>query len=159
MPAANSLAKGAVAGLAAGLAASLAMDLFQRATQSLLPPSDAEPATEQAADAVAEAATGAPVPDEDKPMAGQAIHYAFGALLGLSYGVAAELSPQATAGHGGAFGLGAAMLFDEAAVPAAGLSGPPTDTPPAVHLYGLASHLVFGLVAETVRRATRHALA
>ena len=41
------------------------------------------------------------------------------------------------------------------AVPAAGLSGPPSKTPPVTHAYALASHLVFGSVSEGVRRGLR----
>jgi len=52
------------------------------------------------------------------------------------------------------FGLGSAA-FDEVAVPAAGLSKPPTDFPAATHAYALASHGVFGGVAETTRRLLR----
>jgi putative membrane protein len=44
---------------------------------------------------------------------------------------------------------------DEIGVPALGLSGPPTQYPLSVHLYALASHLVYGFTTELVRRTLR----
>lgn len=157
--------RGALAGLAAGLVASLAMDLAQRAYQSVAPvkgddddDDGAEPATEQAADRVSRMVGGRTVPDDTKSIAGQAVHYAFGASLGLAYGVLAEYWPAITAGRGSAFGLGSALLFDEAAVPAAGLGPAPWDAPAATHAYSAASHLVFGTATEATRRIVRTAL-
>lgn len=154
--------RGAVAGVAAGLAASLVMDLAQRALQSFSPPKEgeeqSEPSTEQAADRVAQATTGQPLPEEAKPLAGQAVHYAFGASLGLAYGVAAEYWPAVTTGYGSLFGLGNAALFDEAAVPAAGLGPAPWDTPASTHAYAVTSHLIFGAAAEGTRRLVRATL-
>ena len=75
--------RGALAGLAAGLVASLVMNQFQALAQKVMPPNDreeeSEPATGKAADAVAIAATGNPVPELRKPAAGNFVHYAFGA--------------------------------------------------------------------------------
>lgn len=151
------LLRGAIAGLAAGLAASLAMDLAQRALAKMQPEDgeDSEPATEKAADRVAEAASGAPVPEAKKPIAGQAVHYTFGAWLGVSYGIAAEYDERVTAGAGSVLGVGSALLFDEAAVPAAGLGEAPWEAPASTHLYSLISHLIYGTVAEGTRRLTR----
>lgn len=149
--------RGAIAGFAAGLVASLAMDLAQRALAKVQPPDDqnSEPATEKAADRVVEAASGSPVPAASKPIAGQAVHYAFGALLGVGYGIAAEYNEKITAGAGSIFGAGSAILFDEAAVPAAGLGDGPWEASPSTHLYTLASHLIFGTIAEGTRRRVR----
>lgn len=148
------IARGAVAGLIAGAVASFAMDRFQAATSSLLPSngSDDEPATEKAADAVANAVTGQEVPHSAKPLAGQSIHYVLGMGLGIAYGIAAEFRPSVTAGFGTAFGMGTATLLDETAVPAAGLGEAPWKAPLSITLYGYASHLVFGGTAEIVRR-------
>jgi len=56
--------------------------------------------------------------------------------------------------------LGAALfgIADEVAVPALGLSGKPSEFPLSSHLYGLASHLVYGVTTEITRRAMRAAL-
>lgn len=151
-----SIARGLLAGMVAGAAASFAMDRFQAAVSALSsqPGPSGEPATERAADAVARGVTGHEVARADKPLAGQAIHYAFGIALGAAYGVAAEFRPAVTAGAGVPFGLSTATLFDEAAVPAAGLGEPPWRAGPGEAAYGYASHLVFGVVLEFVRRQT-----
>lgn len=148
------IARGLVAGVIAGAVASFAMDRFQAATAPLLPSDggESDPATEQAADAVACRVAGHGIPDADKPLAGQAVHYAVGIALGAAYGLAAEFRPAVTAGYGSAFGLGTATLLDEVAVPATGLGRAPWDAGVASNLYGYASHLVFGGVSELVRR-------
>lgn len=148
------IARGVVAGAIAGAVASFAMDQFQAAVSALMPSNGdgSEPATEKAADAIAETMTGNGVPDADKPLAGQAIHYVVGIALGAAYGVAAEFRPAITAGYGAAFGLGTATLLDEAAVPAMGLGDAPWNAGVAGNAYSYASHLVFGGVTEVVRR-------
>lgn len=153
--------RGALAGLTAGILASLVMDAFQAGVSRLSSDDkqdESEPATAKAADRVSEAAVGEPVADGYKPLASNAVHYGFGALLGLGFGIAAEYWPQATAGRGTAFGAASALVFDEAAVPAAGLGDPPWEAGPSSHLYALSSHLVFGGAAEGVRRLVRAAI-
>jgi hypothetical protein len=44
------------------------------------------------------------------------------------------------------------------AVPALGLSKKPTESPAAVHAYALASHAVYGLTTDLVRRAVLRAI-
>ena len=39
-----------------------------------------------------------------------------------------------------------------------GLSKPPTEVPVSKHVYALASHFVYGLTTDLVRRAVRSAL-
>ncbi len=149
--------RGAVAGLTAGLVASAVMSAFQSGVAKAFPEVSAggEPATEKAADKVTQAATGAPLPGDRKAAGGELVHYAFGALLGVGYGIAGEDGDALTAGGGTAFGAGAALLFDDLIVPALGLSPPAGETRPATHAYALASHLVFGLVLEATRRVIR----
>lgn len=149
------VARGVVAGAIAGAVASFAMDRFQAAVSALSSDDDgarAEPATEKAADAVAERVTGREFADEDKPLAGQAVHYALGIGLGVLYGIAAEFRPAVTAGYGSAFGLGTATVLDEGVVPAVGLGQAPWQASASSNLYSYASHLVFGGSAELVRR-------
>ena len=100
---------------------------------------------------VAVATTGERVPAPYRAPSGEAVHYLLGAALGGAYGVLTEYRPAASAGFGGAYGLAAALLLDDAAVPAAGLGPAPWSTPLSTHAYGIASHLVFGTVLEGVR--------
>jgi putative membrane protein len=97
---------------------------------------------------------------QPKKGGGTAVHYAFGTALGALYGIARELSPGtlssmhpvlAGVGYGSAVFVGA----DEFAVPAWGLSESPKDMPLSSHAYGLASHAVYGLTGELIRKAVR----
>jgi putative membrane protein len=96
--------------------------------------------------------------ESEKRWAGPLVHYAFGTAVGGLYGAVAEKSPQVTAGDGLPFGAVFWLVADETAVPLFELSEPPGRYPVSVHLYALASHLVFGAVAELVRREVRERL-
>jgi uncharacterized membrane protein YagU involved in acid resistance len=162
--------KGLLAGLAGGLAASWVMNQFQAVVpadtfQRLLGESSdsdsagdqeaPEPATVQAAEALSEGVLNHELTKREKKTAGPAVHYAFGTTVGGAYGAVAEVAPSVTIGGGLPFGTVFWLVADEAAVPALGLSDPPTEHPPSTHLYALTSHLVYGLTADLVRRAVR----
>lgn len=143
---------GLAAGIVAGLAASAAMAAFQSVASRWASRDDeSEPATEQAADAIAKVVTGDDVPASARPMAGQAVHYVTGAALGGIYGVLNEYRPDASAGFGAAYGVATSAIVDEAAVPALGLGDAPWQATLGSHAYRLASHLVYGVVLEGVR--------
>ena len=161
------LMKGLVAGVAGGLLASFLMEQFQAAwsaTATAMSGSKkhggrkSDPTTVKAANLIAQKVTGRKVPLDYKPLAGEAVHYGMGASSAAVYGVLAEVAPILTAGDGVGFGAALWVLADEVAVPAAGLSKSPKEIPVATHVYALASHLVYGWIAETVRRAVRRAL-
>jgi hypothetical protein len=111
-----------------------------------------EPNTAKAADAVAKASVGEPVPEEYRGAAGTAVHYGFGAFLGAVYGVAVELRPATGAGFGTAYGAAVSLLADEMAMPALGFTPPAPEVPASAHLRGFVSHLVFGAALEGARR-------
>ena len=94
----------------------------------------------------------------EKDTAGTALHYAYGVSMGALYGAAAELAPAVTSGAGLPFGATVWVTADEGVVPLLGLSKSPTEYPLSIHAYALASHLVYGLTTEVVRRAVRRAL-
>jgi uncharacterized membrane protein YagU involved in acid resistance len=171
--------KGAVAGLVAGLAASWVMSRFQYAVPSRVfarmlgdddqpgPGDDElrssggngqEPATVQAAEAVSERLLDHHLTEDEKKWAGPAAHYVLGAVGGAAYGALAEARPGITAGAGLPYGTAFWLAADETAVPALGLSGPPWEYPPHVHAYGLASHLVYGITLEVLRKLLRRRL-
>ncbi len=54
------------------------------------------------------------------------------------------------AGRGLLYGLGLFLLVDEGVVPALGLGAGPTEYPWQAHARGLVTHLVLGLVTDTV---------
>ncbi len=162
----SDIAKGALVAAAAGLLASFIMNQFQTAwttgdkqlSNGDEEEADEEPATVKAADQAARAATGRPLPEAAKKPAGQAVHYATGALLGGIYGALAEVFPVVTSGFGAAYGTVVNLVLDEAVVPALGLGPSPFEVPLKTHAYGAASHSVFGVALELGRRAARSAL-
>ena len=159
--------KGLAAGLAGGLAAAWVMSRFQ----ALVPQQtfarllgeaqqqgdgqQSEPATVKTAEALSEGVLGHDLTKAEKRQAGPAVHYAFGSTVGATYGVLAEYAPGVTEAAGLPFGAAVWLAADEAAVPALGLSEAPWTFPPSTHVYALASHLVYGLTAEGVRRLAR----
>jgi uncharacterized protein YcfJ len=160
------IALNVVGGLIGGLLASYAMEQFQRALGKISPDiggapgaggqqyrkPQSEPATYKAADSLVTATTGHRLPDEDKPAAASAIHYAFGGAVGAIYGAAAARSDDITAGGGVPFGATVWLIADEMGMPAAGLAKPPSEYPLRDHATSLTSHLIFGATIEAVRR-------
>jgi hypothetical protein len=180
--------KGMVAGVAGGLVASWVMNQFQslwssatrgierpHGAQSLQQGSprhgvarelqergrdrEADDATIRTAVVISERLFGLELAErEKKEVAGAVVHYAFGVATGGLYGAMAELKPATTAGAGLPFGAAVWLIADEILVPALGLSKPAKDYPLSTHAYALASHLVYGLTTEIVRREVRRAL-
>ena len=161
----QSVWKGLLAGLAGGLTATFAMSQFQAVSKHWFfpqhqggqshPPSEQEPATAKAAQSISRAATGHELTESEKKIGGPAVHYAFGAGNGMLYGALSEFQPKTRAARGAAFGAGLWAVADEIGVPALGLSKPPREEPASSHLYGLASHLVYGLTTDAVSRGVR----
>jgi hypothetical protein len=110
------------------------------------------------ANAISVSVTGRELSKDEKEFAGTVLHYAMGITSGAIYGAVAEGLPFATVGAGLPFGAAVWAIADEGIVPAAGLSKSPTEYPLSVHLYAFASHLVFGLTTELVRKGVRGAL-
>ena len=176
-----SIFRGVVTGIAAGIAATLVMDQFQKlsaASQKALEKrkklaeqespwqiaheqmqkeqkeAEQEGSTEIVARKVA-GAMGTRLPKEKKKSAGQAVHYTFGTLMGVVYGVSSELLPEVTTGAGTAFGTMLFLVADEVAVPAFQLSPSPMETPAPDQLQHWAAHVVYGGTLEMVRNLIR----
>jgi len=154
------IGKGAVAGLVGGLAAAWAMNEFQSLVSQAAArhePRDNsqhkpthEPATVKVAETLSRDVFGHPLSRPEKKLAGPAVHYGYGALIGGVYGALAEEIPAITAGFGTAYGSAAFLLGDELAVPALGLSPPPAEFPVSKHAEALAAHLLYGAVLNAV---------
>lgn len=114
-----------------------------------------EPATVKAAEAISENVFGHELTKSEKKIAGPLMHYGFGSTVGALYGGVVEAWPGATVGAGTLFGSAVWLGVDEAAVPALGLSDPPTEHPPSTHIYALVSHIVYGATTEAVRALLR----
>jgi hypothetical protein len=184
---ARNVAKGLVAGMVGGFVASLVMNEFQQLLQKLMEgeerghgaqsmqqgtprhgagemlrergvESNDDDAAERTASTIAVGVFDHELTESEKETAGTAVHYAFGSSTGAFYGAAAELLPMLTAGAGVPFGAAVWLAADEGLVPLLGLSKSPTEYPLSTHAYALASHFVYGLTTEVVRRAVRKVL-
>ena len=148
----HSLLKGALAGLIGGLLATAA----KTAAEKIYPPrthNEPEPLS-----VVAEK-FGEPVHETtEKKVVQETIHWGFGALAGTAYGVMAELYPQVTAKGGATFGLALMTVTHQGALPALSLSAPPDQQEPRERRSEAVTHVVYGVVCETVRSLVRKAL-
>jgi hypothetical protein len=176
--------KAAAAGLVGGLVASWTMNRFQdvwislsesdeqssgpgsaehddereKTNEANVDSDEQDDTTVRAASAISEGIFDHKLTKDEKKIAGPAVHYALGTAVGGLYGAVAEVVPEVTTGAGLPFGAAFWLVVDETAVPVLGLSKPPTEYPVSTHVYALASHLVYGLTAEVVRRTVRRAL-
>jgi hypothetical protein len=183
----GNLVKGVAAGLAGGLVASAVMNQFQALWGKLMEgeerPHGAQSlqqggpdhgiglelqkrgsddpddnAAVRAGNAVAEFVFHKKLTKDEKETAGALAHYAMGATSGAIYGAVAEMVPGTTAGEGAPFGAAVWLVADEVIVPAIGLSRSGKEYPLSTHVYAFASHLVYGITTEVVRRTVRRAL-
>jgi putative membrane protein len=167
--------KGLLAGAAGGLVGTIAMTQFQKGWQktsekrrfgdlrreeSSSGPQDStqsETATMKAAGKLARTA-GRELTREERRQVSPWVHYGFGAAMGALYGMAMEAPPRGVRSQripffGSLFGSALFLGADEMAVPALGLSKAAES--PSSHFYGWASHAVYGLTTEFVRRQIR----
>jgi len=161
---------GLAAGVAGGLVASWVMGQYRAIWNQIASENgwrdqkknspqqlEADP-TVKTASAISKTMTGKEIPEHRKPAAGVAVHYAFGALVGGAYGVAAEIAPATSRIAGLPFGTAVWLGADELALPLFKLAPGPADAPPSSHALGMTSHLVYGAVADGVRRVVRKLL-
>jgi putative membrane protein len=178
----ENIVKGLIAGSGGGLVASWIMNVFQRSLSKLFHEdekshgaqslqtgspqhgagvylqergvdSEDDTAAARTANVIATSLFDHPLSERQKETAGTAFHYAFGITTGALYGATAELIPAVSTGGGVPFGAAVWLMADEVVVPALGLSRSPDKYPLDKHGYALASHLVYGVVTEVVRKA------
>lgn len=176
--------KGMAAGAVAGTLGTLAMSVYQRLWKQVVPepprsldtlhPAERgwadsvhevrhsgrrgpDDATVEAADKLSRHLLDRGLSREEKVVAGPLFHYLFGAVAGAVYGALAERAPRVTVGAGVPFGLVVWLTSDEIALPALGLTPPPSASPPSRHALSFSAHCVYGASTEWVRRALRPA--
>jgi uncharacterized membrane protein YagU involved in acid resistance len=155
----SGVVRGAIVGLVGGLLAAGAMSVAHRILSDLDPKAESpSPKPEDPTVTVARAATGLAgytLAEHQKPRAGAAVHYAFGAVVGAVYGAVAEIAPIVTTAFGVPFGIGVWFGAHVVVVPAMGLSDPPTRQPVGKEAEEFGLHVVYGAVTEIVRRLLR----
>jgi putative membrane protein len=158
----QSIWRGLISGLVGGAVASLAMGQFHSLITKkwVKPPREQkeEDSTVKAASAVSEGVFNHRLREQEKKPASSAVHYAFGATVGGMYGAAAEWKPAIASASGAPFGAAVWLGAHEIAVPALKLGKPPTQEPLPLQAVEFASHLVYGVTADAVRRLVRRML-
>lgn len=148
----RSLAKGLLAGLIGGLVATA----VKTAAEKFYPPrTHGEP---EPPEAFAERLAGHTLDAQSRHVAAEGISWAFGAAAGAAYGALAEYYPAATAKEGAAFGMALMTLTHDTALPALELGAAPEDQTPREHTSEMATHVLYGVVAEKVRGWVRSAI-
>lgn len=90
--------------------------------------------------------------------AGIAVHYSLGVAPGALYGALHEKVPGLSAGRGSLFGLGLFLMQDEGLNAVTGLSGKPRQYPWQAHARGLAAHILYGVVMDSIVRLAKRAV-
>jgi putative membrane protein len=144
-----------VGGLLGGLAGAGVMSLAHALVAARRPPPAAareEDATVKVADALARAVRGRSLARAEKPAAATAVHYAFGAVMGVLYGAAAGTAP--VLARWGGLGFGAAVWLGAHAVvvPTLGLARSPLRQPARQEALELGLHLLYGVTTDVIRR-------
>ncbi len=146
------IAKGLVAGMIGGLVATAAKSVAER----IYPPrTHGEP---EPPEVLAEKVAGHELSGVTKTLAAESIHWTFGAAAGAAYGALAEFYPNATSRNGASFGMTLMALTHEGALPAIGLAAQPEDQTTREKSSEMVTHVLFGVVTETVRRLVRSRL-
>jgi putative membrane protein len=169
---ASSVVTAIATGLVAGAIGSFVMTQFQSLLHKAfsertrgfrnpknLPEVETTPAPERVAEIVNEDLLGRePISADERKVAGQMIHYAFGSTMGAAYGGLVSVSGMNRPGSGVLFGVALWAIADEMLVPALKLSEPSTRYPIKTHLYALSSHLIYGLTLDAVQLLSRSAI-
>ena len=148
----RSLVKGLLAGLVGGLVATAAKTWVEK----IYPPrthGEQEPP-----ELLAERVAGHELVGPQREVAVEAIHWGFGALTGAAYGALVEYYPAATAKDGATFGMALSSLTHGTVLPAMGLAAKPEEQTARERTSEMATHVVYGVVTETVRRVVRRML-
>ena len=156
--------KGFLAGAIGGLAGSFAMSQFHSLVLRDVPTSSEageagkEDSTVRAASAISRAVFHHELTAEQKKLAAPGMHYGFGASMGAIYGTLVESLPPEYLGWGIPFGVAVWLGAHVITVPALGLSQPVTRSASGAEAAEFGGHLVYGAVAEILRRLLRNYL-
>lgn len=153
----RNLCKGLLAGAVGGLIASFAMSQFHSFFQKVESSAQGnqEDSTVKTASAISQTIFHHELTQDEKKIAGPAVHYGFGSSVASFYGAAVEILPVFRAGWGMPFGAAVWLGAHVITVPALGLSEPVTSSTPRREAVEFGAHLVYGAVVEGVRRLLR----
>lgn len=148
----RSIARGALAGLIGGLAGSGAKMIAEKILPPRIEGQTPPPVV------LAENVAGRRLPESERQLALQGIHWIFGALAGAVYGALVEVEPSFAAWRGVAFGITLNRITHESLLPRMGLAAPPSRQPTQERISEWVTHAAYGVVTDTVRRRVRRSL-
>ncbi len=148
--------KGFIAGTVAGLVGTALKALSERVAPTK--PAAAPSAPENLAQDLSVAVTDKHLKSTNEELAEQGIYWAFGALAGGVYGMAAEATPVVRSGFGVPFGAVLFAATHESLLPVLDLAPSPVRKPAKYQISQLASHLIYGAAVEVVRQGVRELL-
>jgi putative membrane protein len=151
----RSLLKGMLAGLVGGLVATAGKSLAEK----VFPPKTPGGAVSQSMLAQKiSGKVGHELSVREQQAVAHTLHWGLGAAAGAAYGGVAEYFPSATGKDGANFGMALATFTHEGGLPALAFVARPKPQSGMERTSEVVSHVVFGLVTETVRRFLRKRL-
>jgi putative membrane protein len=114
-----------------------------------------EQPTVQVAEAVSRRVFGHELGDTEKTIAGPAVHFGYGILVGGLYGALAEVWPNVKIGMGMGYGIALWAVGHEAALPMLKLAPSPLEEPAREHADQLSAHICYGMTLDCVRRMAK----
>jgi len=151
------IATGVVAGVVAGIIATGVKTVWEKGFPVREPSTDSPPLI--LANRALQAAGQGSLSEQQKPPVEGVIHWTFGILIGVAYGVLAEKYPQATVGYGLLFGVALYSITHATVLPALDTETWFFDNQPAYAVSEFTGHLAFGVAAEIPRRLISKKLA
>jgi uncharacterized membrane protein YagU involved in acid resistance len=147
-------------GLVAGLVATKAYGFAQQAFYRPMPRHVRQeeqrvrpaPSSQVAAAKTAES-LGYPLDEQQRKLAGSAVHYGLGAAWGPVYGLLRRHGGMQPLGAGILTGATLSLLVDEGLTPALGFSPPNRDYPALTHVRGFLNHLAYGVAVAVAAEA------
>ena len=152
-------------GCVAGLVATKVYGLVQEALYRPMPRDVKQreeqarpgPSSQVAAGKIAEGLS-YPLDDQERELAGCAVHYGLGIAWGPIYGLLRRQGRMQPLGAGVLTGATLSLIVDEGLAPALGFSAPNSDYPALSHVRGFLNHLAYeaavALTAEGLYRVT-----
>jgi len=112
------------------------------------------PSSQVAANSIAES-VGYPLDDNQRKLAGSAIHYGLGAAWGPVYGLLRHAGLQPLQA-GFLTGAALSLIVDEGVAPALGFTAPNTHYPLLTHVRGFLNHLAYGTAVGLTTEVLYH---
>ena len=146
----NMIIKGVIAGALAGIVATGIKTVWEKGFPARAESTDSPPVI--LANRIKQVVGEGSLTEQQKPPVETTIHWTFGILVCVFYGILAEKYPQARFGYGLVFGVALYSATHATVLPALDTEPWFFENKPEYALSEFGSHLAFGVTAEVVRR-------